>query len=242
MIHSLVIGGTRGIGKEVVRLFDSQGHAVSVIGKHPPQNENAVSNKVHYKTLDLMDRQSLFKILTEVVQRGKLSNLVFTQRFRGEGDAWEGEIATSLDSTKRIIEQLASEFCDDGCKSIVLVSSIVSHLVAEEQPVGYHVAKAGLNQMARYYAMTLGTYGIRVNTVSPSVFIKEESKEYYRQNSQLYELYSKITPLGRMGTAREIADVIAFLCSPAASFITGQDIIVDGGISLQAQPSLVCKL
>jgi 3-oxoacyl-[acyl-carrier protein] reductase len=242
MIHSLVIGGTRGVGREVVGLFADQDQLVSVIGKRPPAAGDIVSDKVGYWAVDITDEDALFAALVRILERGKLSNLVFAHRYRGDGDVWDGEIAVSLTATKKIIEKLSCEFHEGSHKSIVLTSSIVSHLVAQEQPVGYHVAKAGLTQMARYYAVELGIQAITVNSVSPSVFIKEESKQYYQQNPDLCELFSKITPLGRMGTAREIANVIVFLCSSAASYITGQDIVVDGGISLQAQPAMARKL
>ena len=242
MIHSLVIGGTRGIGREVVKLFAGQGHFVSVVGKRPALVADATSDNVRYWTIDFTNENELFAALTGIVKSGKLCNLVFAHRYKGNENQWEGELATSLTATKKIIEQLSTEFSKDSHNSIVITSSIVSHLIADEQPLGYHVAKAGLCQMARFYAVTLGQKGIRVNSVSPSVFIKEESQEYYRNNPELLQLFSKITPLGRMGNAGEIASVITFLCSPAASYITGQDIIVDGGISLLAQPTLARKL
>ena len=72
--------------------------------------------------------------------------------------------------------------------------------------------------------------------------LKEESKHFYFQNEELHNLYKSIIPLGRMGTAEELANTIAFLCSPKSSFITGQTIIVDGGISLQWHESLARKL
>jgi 3-oxoacyl-[acyl-carrier protein] reductase len=71
--------------------------------------------------------------------------------------------------------------------------------------------------------------------------LKAESREFYLRNKPLQRLYRQITPLGRMGTTEEIAGVIAFLCSPAASFVTGQDIAVDGGLSLLWQESVARK-
>ena len=242
MAHSLVIGGTRGVGREVVKLFLEQGHAVSVFGKRPPAAEEDASGNVRYWQVDLCDHSALEAALTAVIGRGALNNLVFSHRYKGSDDAWAGELTTSLTVTRNIVERLSGNFVNEPANSIVFTSSIVSHLVADEQPVGYHVTKAGLNQMARYYAVTLGRQGIRVNTVSPSIFIKDESREYYEQHPELCTLFSKITPLGRICEASEIASVIGFLCSPAASFLTGQDIVVDGGISLQAQPTLARKL
>jgi NAD(P)-dependent dehydrogenase (short-subunit alcohol dehydrogenase family) len=242
MVHSLVIGGTRGVGREVVKRFAEQGHNVSVIGKRPALPEDMSDDKVHYCMLDFTDEGKLLDTLAGLTERGKLNNVVFAHRFKGSGDAWEGELVTSLTATRKIVERLAGEFVKEGENSIVFTSSVLSHLIADDQPVGYHVAKAGLQQMARYYAVTLGAQGIRVNTVSPSIYIKEESREYYQNNPELCQLFSKITPLGRMGTAAEIASVILFLCSKEASFVTGQDIVVDGGMTLQAQPALSRKI
>jgi NAD(P)-dependent dehydrogenase (short-subunit alcohol dehydrogenase family) len=178
---------------------------------------------------------TLNKIIRE---NGKLTHLVFLQRYRGAEDDWASEMQISLTATKVAIEYLAGEFDGALANSIVLVGSIAGHFIANEQPVGYHVAKAGIVQMARYYAVGLGPRGIRVNCVSPGTVLKDESKAFYLGNKALLKHYQTITPLGRMGTAQEIAQVIAFLCSPNASFLTGQNIVVDGGLSLQSQDTI----
>jgi NAD(P)-dependent dehydrogenase (short-subunit alcohol dehydrogenase family) len=68
--------------------------------------------------------------------------------------------------------------------------------------------------------------------VAPSTFLKQESRAVFENNRPLMAIYEEIVPLGRLGTAEDAADVIAFLCSPRARCITGQTITVDGGISL----------
>ncbi|MBI3129742.1 MAG: SDR family oxidoreductase [Acidobacteria bacterium] len=240
MRQHLVIGGTRGIGREVVKRLLATGEAVSVLGRKAPSPGDAEAAGVRYWTGDLATDPA--GPLAEILARGPLGSLIFCHRFKGPGEAWDGELRTSLSATKAIIEAAAPHFDPTGPRSIVLTSSIVSHFVADEQPVGYHVAKAGMNQMARYYAVTLGARGIRVNTVSPSVFIKEESAAFYADNPELTARLSGITPLARMGFAGEVAEAILFLAGERASFITGQDLIVDGGISLQAPPSMARKL
>lgn len=241
--HTLIVGGTRGIGRALVKTLAEQGHAVSVIGKRSPLKSDKNIPNVSYWILDLLDKDSLLRALTEIInQNGKLNNLIFFQRYRGEGDDWTGEIEVSLTATKDIIELLADKFDDANGNSIIIISSIASHFVAEEQPLSYHTAKAGLNQMVRYYAVALGPKGIRVNCVSPGTVLKDESKEFYLKNKQLHNLYKRITPLGRMGTSEDIAHAVEFLCSPKASFITGQNIVVDGGVSLQGHESLARKL
>jgi len=238
--HSLVIGGTRGIGRAVAQLLARENHRVSVVGRKIPQQ---TLDGVHYKAIDLLDETNLQAGLEQIVRDGgPLSNLVFLQRFKSEGDAWAGELATSLTATKRAIEFLVPHFCGGGSKSIVLVSSAASNVVADEQGVGYHVAKAGINQMARYYAVVLGPKGFRVNVVSPGTVLKQENRDFYLNNEKLRRVFERAIPLGRMGTADEAANVIEFLCSSKASFVTGQTILVDGGVNLISTETLARKL
>lgn len=239
--HTLVVGGTRGIGREVVRHFVRAGHLVSVLGRRVSEDAG-----VRGQTVDLADKAALLAALAEALkQNGRLTNLVFLQRYRGEGDVWQGELDVSLTATKTIIEKLAGKFVRQkkaSLNSIVIVGSNASRLIAGEQSVGYHAAKAALRQMARYYACSLAPQGLRVNCVTPGIVLKDEARKFYRENEKLHALYRRITPLGRMGSPRDIADAIGFLCSPGAAFITGQEFIVDGGLSLLWQASLANEL
>ena len=115
---------------------------------------------------------------------------------------------------------------------------MASRFICSEQPVSYHIAKAALNQMVRYYAVALGPRGIRVNAVLPDTLIKDESRAFYEQNPQLRRVNESIIPLGRMGAAEDVANAVLFLCSPQSSFITGHELVVDGGMSLLGQGGL----
>ena len=214
-----------------------------MIGRQTLVRSSGKPKNVYCWSVDLSDHGRLLSALSEIVAKnGEINNLVFLQRYRDGGDVWGGELDISLTATKMVIENLADRFDRRTGSSIVIFSSNAAWFVAEEQPVGYHVAKAALVQMARYYALALGPKQIRVNCITPGTVLKEESKEFYLRNTPLQNLYRQITPLGRMGTAEEIADAVAFLCSSKASFITGQNIVVDGGISLQWQEGLARKL
>lgn len=240
--HILIVGGTRGIGKSLVEAFAGDA-AVSVIGRHPPSVSGKNTVGVSYWIVDLTDTQRLKRTLKEIISKnGKVSSLIFLQRYRGDKDAWEGEIAVSLTATKNIIEFLADEFDSARERSIVIASSLASYYVATEQPVGYHVVKAGLNQLARFFAVNLAAKKIRVNCVIYGAVLKEEAKEFYRKHKKLQNLYKQITPLGRMATPKDIAEAVKFLCSENASFITGQNLVLDGGISLQSHETLSREL
>ena len=239
--HTIVVGGTRGIGRAVAKNFAGEGHAVSVIGKREPAEKDREIKNVDYWIADLSYQDSTTKALSGIISKnGKITNLVFCQRYRGDKDFWNSEFQVSLTATKSIIEQLAEKFEGEG--SIVAITSAASAFIAEEQPLSYHVAKAGVRQLVRYYAVMLGPKGIRVNSVSPITILKDESKQFYTQNESIMNMYREIVPLGRMGTAEEIADVVAFLCSKKSSFITGQEIVVDGGVSLQSHEAMARRL
>ena len=188
--HSLIIGGTRGIGREVVRHFISQGHKVSVIARRLPERKADRISRARYWSADVCDQDALTAALKQTVKTAsKINYLVFLQRYRGAEDSWQGEIATSLTATKSIVETLQDQFAA-GDKAIVIVSSINGALIAGHLTIGYHLAKAALQQMVRYWAVTLGARGIRVNSVSPGTILKEESKRFFLRDRKLSDLYS----------------------------------------------------
>jgi len=244
MRHVLIIGGTRGLGKEAANHFAERGFAVSVIGRTDQiPSSNSSGSIIQYWFGNLFDKQLLNQTLDEIVEKqGKINYIVFCQRYRGTGDTWVGEFDVSLSLTKALVEGVQGRFDPSGDRSIVMVSSVFGDFVGTGQDISYHVGKAALNQMMRFYAVNLGRKGIRVNAVTPFTFIKEESKNFYASNERLQSLYEKIVPLGRMPTASDVVKLIAFLCSPDSFFVNGQNIYVDGGLSLTWQESLARNL
>jgi NAD(P)-dependent dehydrogenase (short-subunit alcohol dehydrogenase family) len=239
--HVLIVGGTRGIGHSLVKVF-AKNSIVSVIGRHPPMPSEKDMPNISYWATDLSDTRRLKKTLKAIIlKNGKLGSLIFFQRYRGQGDTWAGEIAVSLTATKNIIEYLTDKFDDAAEKAIVIASSLASHYIVREQPVGYHVAKAGLNQLARFFAVNLAPREIRVNCVIYGAVLKEELRDFYLKHKKLHALYKNITPLGRMALPKDIANAVQFLCSEKASFITGQNLVIDGGLTLIGQESLLLK-
>src|SRR5258708_12820223 len=197
--HTLVVGGTRGIGRALVSLLSSRGEYVSVIGRRIPTADTALAPNVRYYVTDLLDSERTHEALTEISSgEPSLSAVVILQRYRDAGDNWEGEWRTSLTATRQIVVYVADKFALHSSKSIVLVTSIATHYIAAEQPISYHVGKAGLLQMARYYAVALGKHGIRVNCVSPAIVMKEEARAFYAQNPHPSTLFDRISPLTKI--------------------------------------------
>ena len=227
--HTLVVGGTKGAGRTFASRVATAGHHVSVLGRTTPAGAGMPLTR-HW-AVDVADRAALDAALGEVWrEQGAPTSVVLFQRYRGEGDTWAGELATALTATRQVIEWAAAHADPKAAASIVMIASTAAWLIAT------------LVQMARYYAVRLGPAGIRVNVVSSGTIVKDESRGFYESHPELVDLYKRITPLGRMCTASDIADVVMFLCGPEASFITGQNLVVDGGLSLRWHESLARDL
>jgi NAD(P)-dependent dehydrogenase (short-subunit alcohol dehydrogenase family) len=237
MKHALIVGGSKGLGRELALRFGASGEwRVSVFGRSRPE-EAAPNSTCH--AVDIADRAARQAALeAAVAAHGPLDTLVFCQRFRGPGDSWAGEIDVTLSATKETLEWAFDHFAPAGWRSVVLVGSVAGPWIAADQPAGYHVAKAGLETLVRYYAVKWGPAGIRVNAVAPSAFIKAESKHYHETHPEVSARMAKLTPLRRMGSAGDAAEAVLFLASERAGFITGQNLVVDGGLTLQLQTSL----
>jgi len=230
--HAVVVGGTRGLGLTVVERFLARGFEVTVLSRHPAE-KHAENPLVHHVAIDLEKLSAFHERETAFfTARAPIHYLVFAQRFRGQDDPWNGEIQVGLNATKILIEGLADSFAESGDRAIAAVSSAYAEFVGGSQPVGYHVVKAGLNAMTRYYAWSLGGRGIRMNAVMPLTYVKDESRAFYDSQSLLKEVYQRFVPLRRMGEAADTADAIDYLCSERAAFVTGQSLFIDGGVSV----------
>lgn len=236
--HAVVVGGTRGLGRATVRALSVSGHCLSVLARRLPDLSDQEKGVSYYQA-DVCDQHSLEVALDEAVTRsGPLNALILAQRHRGNEQAWDAELQVSLQGSRTVIELCQHRFEKGTFGSIVIISSMFGQLVGRGQPVGYHVAKASVLQLARYYAVQLGPLGIRVNTISPASFVKEESTAFYAGQTQLISFYSRCAPLGELATSEEIADLVEFLCSDKSRCLTGQDFRVDAGLSLLSQESL----
>jgi len=96
--------------------------------------------------------------------------------------------------------------------------------------------------MVRYYAVKYGKKNIRFNSILPSTLLKPENLDFFTKNNKVRKMIENITPLGRMGEADDIANMVEFLCSPKSTFITGNSFFVDGGLSLVGQETIARNL
>jgi NAD(P)-dependent dehydrogenase (short-subunit alcohol dehydrogenase family) len=230
--HVLVVGGTKGLGRIVVERFLDRGCRVTAVSRSNLPSEAARTGYDHI-VADLQTLGDAAPVAARALEiAGPIRYLIFCQRYRGDGDPWIGELQVSLTATRLLVEAFADCFCGDGDKAIAVVSSVYATFVGSSQPVGYHVTKSGLNQLVRHYAWEMGRRGIRANAIMPLTYVKPSSRDYYASRPELLALYQRFVPLGRLGEAEDSANLIDFLCSDKAGFITGQCIFVDGGVSV----------
>lgn len=237
--HAIIIGGTRGLGRVVARLSAGQGMKVSVVGSRAPAKPDRRWRGVTFFQADLSDESATATTLAAIVKRqGKPNYVVFAQRYRGDKSrSWDGELELMLSVPRRVLSWMERRFAGSGDCGVVLIGSPAGRFVLPEQDDAYHTTRAALTGLMRWWAARLGPRGVRVNLITPGAFVRE-SPGLRVVKTPTADAYARFVPLGRMGTAAEVASFIALMCSPAAGFVTGQEIVIDGGASVLGQEPL----
>lgn len=242
---AVVIGGTRGIGQAICRHLAALGHHVVVTGRdldraaevarHIEQDGGiAASGRV-----DIADRNGTRAAIDAVeAEVGPIGALVvnaginpeYTRAERLTPEAWDDLMAVNLRGAFFAIQAAAVHMLARERGSIVSISSAT---VALGVPRGmpYVASKGGMDAMTRTLAVEWADRGVRVNGVAPG-YIATDLTAGLRANEGLSSAIEGHVPLGRYGEPDEIAGLVGFLASDAASYITGQTYIADGGWSL----------
>ncbi len=236
---ALVTGGTRGIGLAITRALRREGAQVIAIGKAKDQieafrKEFSEDPLASVEYADVRDRAALEAL------RGRLKGLdilvpnagVITRVKALElaDAALRDMLETNLYGvfvTCQVFGPLL--FARPGGR--VVVTSSLSAIQGTDLRAAYTATKAGLSGLVRSLAIEWGPKGVTVNAVGPGIILTPLTKAYMDQYPERVTATIENTPLRRLGTPEDVADVVAFLASDGARFITGQTVYVDGGIS-----------
>jgi 3-oxoacyl-[acyl-carrier protein] reductase len=234
----IVMGGSRGIGRSIALGFAAGGAAVSICARGAGPLEAtrreiaALGVTAHAASVDLADAAAIKAYLPEAVKAlGGLNVLVNNASGFGHSDDEEGWAASLGVDMMAVVRgsHAAIPHMKPGA-SIVNISSI-SALRASSRSAPYGAVKAAVMHYTASQAKMLAPRGIRVNGVAPGSieFPGGSWEERKTSNPGLYRATLASIPFGRMGRPEEIAEVVLFLASDKASWVTGQTIVVDGG-------------
>lgn len=236
---AVITGGARGIGLAIGQWFLAHDHRVVLIDIDADtlrKTDAMLNDPQHVLALhcDVSDPEqvqtSIDKVMATFGRIDALVNNAGVAVFKPIGkttfEDWRHVMSTNLDGAFLCTQACAPEMVKTGGGSIVNIASI-SGLRASTLRVAYGTSKAALIHLTKQQAVELGNVGIRVNAIAPGPVETEMAKLVH--SVAIRSDYYDAIPLNRYGTTEEIASVVGFLCSPAASYVNGQFLAVDGG-------------
>jgi 3-oxoacyl-[acyl-carrier protein] reductase len=240
----LISGGSSGIGLAIAKLFAQEGSFVAVAARGMVKLESArkeVGEACAVYALDVTDPAACFKLVADIrAARGKLDILVTCA---GSGasvppgqetmEEWQRVINLNLLSATNMIAAATPLLEQSAPASIVCISSICGR-EALGAPVTYSAAKSALDMAVKGLSRPLAKRGIRINAVSPgNIYFPEGTwdKKLGQDPEAVNRMLMTEVPLQRFGKPEWVADAVAFLASSRAGFITGTNLVVDGGQS-----------
>jgi len=240
---ALITGASRGIGLAIARMLAAEGAHVALAARGEDGLKQAcgqIGGKPSFHVADVTDPAAALAMTRAVEKQwGRLDILICNVGSGasvppGQENAaeWRRVMELNLFATTNTIEAARPIMQrGSGDRAIVCVSSICG-LAALGAPVTYSAAKAALNATVRGLARPLALDGIRINAVAPGNILFEGgtwARKLAENKSGVDDMLAREVPLRRLGSPEEIADVVGFLASPRAAFITGTVIVADGG-------------
>jgi NAD(P)-dependent dehydrogenase (short-subunit alcohol dehydrogenase family) len=233
----LVTGGAQGIGEACVRRFAREG-ATPVIADIADERGQALARELGamFVHCDVGAKSQVDAAVAETMRaHGRIDVLVNNAGIFKAADFldvtepdFDEVLRVNLKGAFLMGQAVARHMAAAGSGSIVNMSSVNSMLTIPTIS-SYNVSKGGINQLTRVMALSLADKGVRVNAVAPGTIATELAAKAVLTSEEAKKRIMSRTPLKRFGEPREVADTVAYLCSDAASYITGEIVVIDGG-------------
>jgi len=240
----IIITGCNGqLGNSLAQFFLELGSIV--IGLDYAKNFNIKNKKFYFYECDISKQEKVKSLFAKLFLKFKDIHCLVNNAGVSVFEPFESRKSEDLDRVidvnlkgtffciQNFIKQKESK---NNSKSIINISSVYSHISPDPKIYGkgdrknseiYGATKAGINQMTRYFAVHLAKKNIRVNAVSPGGIFNDK----HPQSKNFIKKYSARNPMGRMAKIEEITGAVIYLSSASSSYINGQNIIIDGGMS-----------
>ena len=232
----LVTGGTRGIGASIVRHFENLNAEVIATGANKDQLHKSINRRVKYHYLDLKNEKSISDFIEYISQRKKIDVLINNAGMNKidpiekiKDEDWDNIYTINLYGPFILTRAISKIMKKNKYGRIVNISSIFG-VISREKRAAYSSTKSGLIGLTKATAHDLAKDNILVNSISPGVIETELTKNILGKKS-MKELSNSI-PLKRLGNSDEIAKLVLFLTSDQNTYLTGENIIIDGGYTI----------
>ncbi|WP_419211208.1 SDR family oxidoreductase [Maribacter sp. X9] len=244
---ALVTGGTKGTGKAIAERLITAGATVIITARNTPEEPN---ENLHFISADLSHNKGTEKLVAEVLkQYGSLDILINNlggSETKGGGFAvlsntdWEETLQTNLLAPVRLDRGFLPKMIEQNSGVIIHIGSIQAKLPLYDSTLPYAAAKAGLVNYSKSLSNEVASKGVRVLTVSPGWIMTTSSEKMMERiaessNSTVEEAKQSVMdalggiPIGRPAQPEEIAELVGFLVSPRANYLTGTEFVIDGG-------------
>jgi NAD(P)-dependent dehydrogenase (short-subunit alcohol dehydrogenase family) len=233
----IVTGGAQGIGEACIRRFARE-HAKVVIADIDDARGAALAAEVKglFVHCDVGDKTQVYALVAQTMTaHGRIDVLVNNAGIFKAADFldvseadFDAVLRINLKGSFLVGQAVAREMAKTGSGSIINMSS-VNAVLTIPTIASYNVSKGGINQLTRVMALALADRGIRVNAVAPGTIATELAVKAVLTSEEAKARILSRTPMKRLGEPSEIADTVAYLASDAASYITGEIVVVDGG-------------